>query len=240
MTPADERRPAASDDPDRRRAEEGAREIPSVIPQPVSPPIRSESKSPQAGTQVPTQGETWVETIKTVAYALLIALIIRTFFFQPFNIPSGSMENTLLIGDYLFVEKFAYGYSRYSFPFGLPPFPGRILGSQPHRGDVVVFKYPPDPSTDYIKRVIGLPGDHLASKGNTIYVNGTALKENWPHNEPLGQAIGKVTVPKGRYFMMGDNHSDSCDSRMWVTVPRSDIIGKAFVRIWPLSRIGFL
>jgi signal peptidase I len=85
-----------------------------------------------------------------------------------------------------------------------------------------------------------VPGDHLTSKGNTIYVNGKPLKEAWTHIEPLGPAIGSVTVHANHYFMMGDNHSDSCDSRSWGTVPRSDIIGKAFVRIWPLSRIGFL
>src|ERR1700760_1264060 len=88
------------------------------------------------------KGESWIETVKTVVYALLIALVIRTFLFQPFNIPSASMEGTLLIGDYLFVEKFAYGYSAYSFPFGLGPFSGRIFGGVPTRGDVVVFKYP--------------------------------------------------------------------------------------------------
>jgi signal peptidase I len=116
-------------------------------------------------------GESWVETVKTVVYALLIALVIRTFLFQPFNIPSASMEGTLLIGDYLFVEKFAYGYSRYSFPFGLGPFNGRIFGSAPTRGDVVVFKYPRDPSTDFIKRVIGLPGDHLQMINDRLYIN---------------------------------------------------------------------
>src|SRR5579864_6375961 len=91
------------------------------------------------------QGESWGELVKTVVYAALIAIVIRTFLFQPFNIPSGSMETTLQIGDYLFVEKFAYGYSRYTFPFGLGPIPhGRVWqGSGPHRGDVVVFKEPP-------------------------------------------------------------------------------------------------
>jgi signal peptidase I len=84
--------------------------------------------------------------------------------------------------------------------------------------------------------VIGLPGDVLTSKGNTIYVNGVALKENWSHYEPLGPALGHVTVPQGQYFMMGDNHANSCDSRYWGTVPRSDIIGKVFLKFWPLSQ----
>jgi hypothetical protein len=102
-------------------------------------PKMTETTTPSAATaeKPKPQGESWVETVKTVVYALLIAAAIRTFLFQPFNIPSGSMENTLLVGDYLFVEKYAYGFSRYSFPFGLGPIPeGRIFGSEPHRGDV--------------------------------------------------------------------------------------------------------
>src|SRR5512135_976504 len=101
------------------------------------------------------------ETIRVVFHALIIALVIRTFLFQPFNIPSGSMIPTLLVGDYLFVSKYSYGYSRHSFPFSLMPFSGRIFESVPKRGDVVVFKYPRDNKTDYIKRVIGLPGDRV-------------------------------------------------------------------------------
>src|SRR6516164_741681 len=101
----------------------------------------------------------WRETVKTIVYALVIALVVRTFFYQPFNIPSGSMKQTLLVGDYLFASKFAYGYSRYSFPFGLIPVKGRFFGAEPQRGDVVIFKLPRDNATDYIKRVIGLPGD---------------------------------------------------------------------------------
>ncbi|MGZ6007439.1 MAG: signal peptidase I, partial [Rhizomicrobium sp.] len=111
------------------------------------------------------KGESWLETFKTVAYALLIAFVIRTFLFQPFNIPSASMEATLLVGDYLFVEKYAYGYSRHSFPFSLAPFSGRVFGSEPARGDGIVFKMPnqnsPDYMKDFIKRLIGLPGDHI-------------------------------------------------------------------------------
>ena len=99
------------------------------------------------------------ETVKVVIQALLLALVVRTFLFQPFNIPSGSMKSTLLVGDYLFVSKYSYGYSRYSFPFGLALFTGRIWAAEPKRGDVVVFKLPRDNTTDYIKRVIGLPGD---------------------------------------------------------------------------------
>src|SRR6188474_3920602 len=101
------------------------------------------------------------ETVRVIIHALIIALVIRTFLFQPFNIPSGSMKETLLVGDYLFVSKFSYGYSHYSLPFSPPLFGGRIWASEPNRGDVVVFRLPKDDSTDYIKRVIGLPGDRL-------------------------------------------------------------------------------
>ena len=100
----------------------------------------------------------WRETVKIVVHALILAMIVRIFFYQPFNIPSGSMKQTLLVGDYLFVSKLSYGYSRYSFPWGLVPFKGRIFAGEPERGDVAVFKLPRDNSTDFIKRVIGLPG----------------------------------------------------------------------------------
>src|SRR6516165_5868658 len=117
------------------------------------------SKSaPTAITRKKTGGGI-IDTVKTVVYAVLIALVVRTVAYEPFNIPSGSMVPTLLVGDYLFVSKFSYGYSRYSLPLGLPLFPGRIFFRSPERGDVVVFKLPTDNSTDYIKRVIGLPGD---------------------------------------------------------------------------------
>jgi signal peptidase I len=111
------------------------------------------------------------ETIVVILQALAIALVVRTFLFQPFNIPSGSMIPTLEVGDYLFVSKYSYGYSRYSFPFGFPPFQGRILGSDPKRGDVVVFKLPRDNETDYIKRVIGLPGDRIEMKKGRLFIN---------------------------------------------------------------------
>ncbi len=113
-----------------------------------------------------------LENGKTIIYAGLIALVIRTFLFEPFNIPSGSMIPTLLIGDYLFVSKFSYGFSHFSFPFSPDWFSGRIFASVPHRGDVVVFRYPPDPSEDYIKRVIGLPGDHVQVREGQLYING--------------------------------------------------------------------
>jgi signal peptidase I len=120
----------------------------------------------------------FAETVRVVVHALIIAVVIRTFLFQPFNIPSGSMMATLLIGDYLFVSKYTYGYSRYSFPFSLPLFTGRdpILGKGPQRGDVVVFRLPRDDSTDYIKRVIGLPGDRIQMIDGVLQINGEPVK----------------------------------------------------------------
>jgi len=117
------------------------------------------------------------ETIRVIFHALLIALVIRTFLFQPFNIPSGSMKATLLVGDYLFVSKYSYGYSQYSLPLSLPLFSGRIPdGLTPERGDVVVFRLPSDTSTDYIKRVIGLPGDKVRVSDGVVSINGKPVK----------------------------------------------------------------
>jgi signal peptidase I len=112
-----------------------------------------------------------METVKTVIYAVLIAIVARTFAFEPFNIPSGSMIPTLLVGDYLFVSKYSYGYSRHSFPLSLAPFSGRIFESPPRVGDVAVFKWPADNRTDYIKRIVGLAGDRVQVKGGILYLN---------------------------------------------------------------------
>ncbi len=117
----------------------------------------------------------WDETIRTMVYAILIAVVFRSFAFEPFHIPSGSMKNSLLVGDYLFVSKYSYGYSRYSFPFGLHIFDGRIGGSLPQRGDVVVFRPASQPRIDFIKRVIGLPGDKIQVKQGVLYINGEPL-----------------------------------------------------------------
>ena len=112
-----------------------------------------------------------LETVKTIVYAVLIALVVRTVAYEPFNIPSGSMIPTLLVGDYLFVSKFSYGYSRYSLPFGLPLFSGRLFLHSPERGDVAVFKLPSDNATDYIKRIVGLPGDDVQMRHGNLYIN---------------------------------------------------------------------
>jgi len=115
------------------------------------------------------------DSIKTVVYAVLIALVVRTVGFEPFNIPSGSMIPTLLVGDYLFVSKYSYGYSRYSLPFGLPLIPGRVMFTEPVRGDVAVFKLPTDNKTDYIKRIIGLPGDRIQVRRGILHINGAPV-----------------------------------------------------------------
>lgn len=172
----------------------------------------------------------FVEWAIILVLAVSASMFVRTYVVQQFSIPSGSMEPTLNVGDRILVDKLSIEW-------------GSI-----HRGDIVVFRHPPKALTTcappvepiFIKRVIGLPGDVLTSKGNTIYVDGKALKQTWTHNNPLGAAIGRVVVPANHYFMMGDNHPESCDSRYWGSVPKSDIIGKAFVRIWPFSRFGFL
>ncbi len=121
-------------------------------------------------------GETWTETVKTVVYALLIAGVFRSVFFQPFWIPSESMKSTLLIGDFIFVNKMAYGYSKYSCPFAMCPITGRILANDPERGDVVVFRHPHNGS-DMVKRLVGLPGDQIQMKAGVLFINGAAAPQ---------------------------------------------------------------
>ncbi|MEZ5691769.1 MAG: signal peptidase I [Rickettsiales bacterium] len=127
-------------------------------------------------TDVKEKEYPWDGFLKTIVFAVLLALVVRSFLFEPFHIPSGSMKSNLLVGDYLFVSKYSYGYSRYSFPLGLPLFSGRVMASKPKRGDVVVFRYPPHPRIDYIKRVIGLPGDMVQVKEGYVYINGKKLE----------------------------------------------------------------
>ena len=122
--------------------------------------------------------KTIIDNLKTLFYALIIAIIIRSFFIQPFYIPSSSMEPTLLVGDRLFVTKYSYGYSKHSFPFSPPIFNNRIMFSEPKRGDVVVFKTPNDNKTDYVKTLIGLPGDKIQVKDGRLYINNTIVKRN--------------------------------------------------------------
>src|SRR6202142_2704558 len=140
--------------------------------------------SVQTGTKKKEGGI--AETVRVLFNALIIALVIRTFLFQPFNIPSGSMKATLLVGDYLFVSKYSYGYSHYSFPLSPPLFSGRVFGSEPSRGDIVVFRLPREDSTDYIKRVIGLSGDRIQMKEGLLHINEVPVKR-----ERLSDFIGE-------------------------------------------------
>ena len=150
-----------------------------------------------------------VENIKTIFYALIIALIIRSFLFQPFYIPSSSMEPNLLIGDRLFVSKYSYGYSRHSFPFSPKIYNKRVLTKLPDRGDVIVFKTPADNRTDYIKRLIGLPGDSIQIVDSNLYLNNAKVKkekiENLTNincgNEIINAIFFKETLPNGMRYI---------------------------------------
>jgi len=130
----------------------------------------------------------FLDTVKTIAFAVLIALGVRTFAYEPFSIPSGSMIPTLLVGDYLFVSKSSYGYSRHSLPFSLPLLPNRLMYTEVTRGDVVVFKLPTDGRTDYIKRIVGLPGDTIQVKDGILHINGKAVIR-----ESLGEVVYQDT-----------------------------------------------
>ena len=165
---------------------------------------------------------------KTVIYAVLIALVVRTVAFEPFNIPSGSMKPTLLIGDYLFVSKYSYGYSRYSLPFGLPIIPGRILFTEPERGDVAVFKLPADNKTDFIKRIIGLPGDRIQVRRGVLHINGAPVRRDPAGVELTVDASGQPvrvthyteTLPGGRRHSIYENSdNEHFDNTGVYTVP---------------------
>ena len=157
-----------------------------------------------------------VEIVKTVVYALLIALVLRVLFFQPFTIPSASMEPNLYQGDYIIVSKYSYGYSRHSIPFSPPIFSGRILDHAPQRGDIVVFKLPRDGHTDYVKRVIGLPGDHIQMRQGLLYLNGRQVPRVFSGTTKEDSGYGfireiaryKETLPGGRSFMTNDFGTD--------------------------------
>jgi signal peptidase I len=174
------------------------------------------------------EGGLW-ETIKVVIQALLIAVVVRTVLFQPFNIPSGSLVPTLLVGDYLFTSKYSYGYSRYSIPFGPPLFSGRIWGSEPKRGDIAVFKLPKDNSTDYIKRVIGLPGDKIQVVEGILQINGQAVKreriEDYETSDAFGRTIAvpqyQETLPNGVAHRIVERDGDKgyWDNTYLYTVP---------------------
>jgi len=163
----------------------------------------------------------WKELVETLIWALVLALVLRTFVVQAFWIPSGSMIPTLMPGDRVLVAKFWYHFT------------------EPKRGQVVVFKYPMDPTRDFVKRLIALPGETIEIKNGVVYINDSPLEEPYVKNRDF-LSMEKITVPRGQYFMMGDNRPNSQDSRFWGFVPKNYLRGPAFFRYWPLSRIGVL
>lgn len=170
----------------------------------------------------------WMELFKTALWAVILAVTIRAVAYEPFNIPSGSMKPTLLVGDYLFVSKFSYGYSRYSFPLGLDLFPGRVWASDPERGDVIVFKLPSDNKTDYIKRIVGLPGDTVQVRQGRLYINGEIVKRELIGQETVTDRFGSShvttkyleTLPNGRtHYIYEDSDNMPLDNTAVYTVP---------------------
>jgi signal peptidase I len=181
------------------------------------------------------------EYFESIVIAVILALFIRTFVVQAFKIPTGSMENNLLIGDHLLVNKFAMGPAASRLERSLLPV-GTIA-----RGDILVFKYPEDPDRDYIKRVIGLPGETVEVREKKVFINGKGIDEPYVHflqppasggefrevtSFDVRERYGPVTVPAGQYFMMGDNRDNSADSRYWGFLRRDYIKGKALVIYW--------
>jgi signal peptidase I len=167
-----------------------------------------------------------IEWVVLVIGALLIALLIKTFLFQAFYIPSASMDPTLKVHDRVLVNKLSYHLHSV------------------HRGDVVVFKAPPEERTaqikDLVKRVIGLPGDTIEARDGHIYINDHLLNEPYLPKGTISDDLPKQVIPANSYFMMGDNRTESSDSRVFGPIKRSTIIGRAFVRMWPFTRLGFL
>lgn len=164
-----------------------------------------------------------LETLIILVVAVLVAVLLRSFVVQTYFVPSGSMEPTIMPGDRIVVNKLSQGI---------------------HRGDIVVFARPPAehcgsaPVPDLVKRVIGLPGERISSSGNQVLINGKPIAEPWlPKPDPLGKPITPETIPRGDYYVLGDNRANSCDSRYWGPVPGSLIVGKVVAIFWPLSRL---
>lgn len=190
----------------------------------------------------PKRKSTIREYIEAILIALLLALFIRTFVVQAFKIPSGSMKNTLLIGDHILVNKFIYGVKN--------PLNGNtwIPIKEPQRRDVIVFKYPINPEQDYIKRVIGVEGDTIEIKDKKVYVNGEPQEEDYtifldkrvlPGSLQPRDNMGPITVPENSLFVMGDNRDNSYDSRFWKFVDLKAVKGKAFVLYWSWDKENF-
>jgi signal peptidase I len=163
------------------------------------------------------------EWLPTIGMALALALVLKTFVVASFYIPSGSMENTLMPHDLLIADKLSY----------------KLLKHDPQRGDIMIFRYPKDPHKDYIKRVIGLPGDTVMVMDGLVYVNGDALQEDYIAEAP-NTAYPATVVPENSYFVMGDNRNHSSDSRVWGMVPRQNIEGRALFVFWPFTRAKLL
>jgi signal peptidase I len=173
--------------------------------------------------QIPAAARTAiVETLDACLFAALLSLVIITFVVQAFYIPSGSMEPTLMIDDRILVAKFLYRFEPV------------------HRGDVIVFRYPLNPQRDFVKRVIGLPGDRVQLKDGVVYVSGRRISENGYTIRPDFGNYGPISVPAREFFVLGDNRNNSEDSRFFGYVPRGNIVGKAVFIYWPLQRIGFV
>lgn len=207
---------------------------PAVVADPRGPggpdgaePTTPAGPEPEPGAPSAPRRHRWVvEVVVVVVVAALLAIVLRTFVVQTFYIPSGSMEPTLQIGDRILVDKLSY----------------HLHGID--RGDIVVFARPVAEDcggptvNDLVKRVIGLPGDHIASSGNTVLIDGRPLAEPWlAKGTQLGKAILPTLVPPDHYYVLGDNRVASCDSRYWGPVSRSLIVGKVVVLVWPLSRL---
>lgn len=181
------------------------------------------------------------EYAEAIVTALILALFIRAYVVQAFKIPSGSMKPTLLVGDHILVNKFIYGTTI--------PFSGKriLVFRHPQRGDVIVFRYPKDPSRDFIKRVVGVPGDVITEKNKVVYVNGERAADSFtqhvdsdmkPGDIDPRDNFGPVVVPPGNYFVMGDNRDESYDSRYWGFVPMDNIRGEAFIIYWSWNGIN--
>jgi signal peptidase I len=205
--------------------------------------VKKQAEAPKAHAANATtyRKSTVREYFESIVIAVILALFIRTFVVQAFKIPTGSMENNLLIGDHLLVNKFAMGPTATSLEHALLPV------ENIKRGDVLVFKYPVEPDRDFIKRVIGLPGETLELREKKVYINGKPLDEPYVHflqapstggelsevtSSDVRERYGPVTVPPTQYFMMGDNRDNSQDSRYWGFMPRENVKGKALVIYW--------
>jgi signal peptidase I len=196
-------------------------------PQPETQP-EEHSRKPEHAPEPQFRKSTIREYFESIVITAIIALFATTFVVQAFKIPTGSMESNLLIGDHLLVNKFVYGLHGGFF--------GRILPyKELQRGDVIVFKYPKNPDVDYVKRLIGMPGDKVEMNGRTVLINGKPLEEKYTQYidpESVYGHYGPYEVPPGEYFAMGDNRDNSLDSRWWGFVPRDYIVGKALVIYW--------